>query len=123
MELSKALDGMFDAENKLRTPEGVANPVILSENMVRLSLFTGAVEESLAQLERDFEVENSTRLRYWMTTKALKVTQAEREVDIELGKKKGEIKYLTRIVASAWRQVGVVQSRVNHLIREAGTQI
>lgn len=123
MELDKALDGMFNAQDKLRTPEGVNNPIIMSREMMRLSQYTGAVEEKLAELERDFETDAGRKLKEYMIDEHMKVTQAERMVDIEMGAVKGQIKYLTRLVASAWKQVGVTQSRYNHLVREASTQI
>lgn len=119
MQLDKALAGMFDAQNTLRSKEGVSNPVLLSEQMMRLSTYVSAVEEKLAEYERDYEQQYAVSLRERMLGKGLKVTQAEREVDIELSELKGQIKYLTRLVASAWRTVGVAQSRINHLIKQA----
>lgn len=123
MELDKALDGMFDAETKLRSREGVNNPVFMSEQMMRLSQYTGAVEEKLAEHERDLETDYAARLHKYMIDQSMKVTQAERMVDMDTAFTTGQIKYLTRIVGSAWKQVGVIQSRINHLTREATTQI
>lgn len=123
MELNVALQGLFNAENSLRTPVGITNPVLMSEQMMRISQYTAAVEETLAELERDFEVQYATMLKERILDGNMKVTQAEREVDIVLAEVKGQIKYLTRIVSSAWRQVGIIQSRINHLTREATTQI
>lgn len=123
MELNKALEGLFDAEGKLRSREGVSNPSFMSEQMARLSQYTGAVEEKLAEYEKEYEVKYAVELKERMINEHMKVTQAEREVDIELAELKGQIKYLTRIVASSWKQVGVTQSRFNHLTALAGTQI
>jgi len=94
--------------------------------MMRLSAYTSAVEESLAKLEKEFEIQYAVELKERLIdqTPAMKVTQAEREVDIQMAEIKGQIKFLTRIVGSAWKQVGTIQSRINHLIKyEATTQI
>jgi hypothetical protein len=123
MQIDVALRGLFEAEAKLRTTEGVSNPVYASTHMMRLAQYAGAVEEKLAEIERDFEIETAVQLKERMIDRKMKVTQAEREVDIILASEKGQIKYLTRIVGSAWKQVGVIQSRINHLTKEATTQI
>ena len=123
MELNVALKGMLTSEAKLRTPEGVNQPVYMSAHMMRLSQYTGAVEERLAEYERNFEVEYAHLMKEYLIDKKMKVTQAERMVDIETAELKGQIKYLTRLVSSAWRQTGIIQSRINHLVKEAGTQI
>lgn len=121
MDLDVALKGMFSAQEALRSREGINNPSFMSTEMMRLSQYTGGVEERLAEYEKDYEIEYATRLKVRMLDEQMRVTQAEREVDIELAESKGQIKYLTRLVASAWKQVGVVQSRINHLVREASS--
>jgi hypothetical protein len=93
--------------------------VFMSEQMMRLSQYTGAVEDRLAEYERDLETDYAARLHKYMIDQQMKVTQAERMVDMDTAFVKGQIKYLTRIVGSAWKQVGVIQSRINHLTREA----
>lgn len=123
MELDKALQGMFDAEEKLRSKQGVNNPVFMSEQMMRLSQYTGAVEEKLAEYEKDYEVNLSIKLKQYMLTEGMKPTPSEARAKMDLGEIKGQIAYLTRLVSSAWKQVGVIQSRINHLAREATTQI
>lgn len=123
MDLDTAIKGIFDAEGKLRSTQGVDNPVFISENMMRLSHYTGAAENHLAEYEKDYEIKFATELKIRMFEELKKVTQAEREVDIELAELKGQIKYLTRLIASAWKQVGVAQSRFNHLTTLASTQV
>lgn len=123
MDLDKALKGMFDAEEKLRSKAGVNNPTYMSENMMRLSQYTGAVEEKLAEIEKQQELDYAVKLKEYLIDQKMKVTQAERMVDMDLAESKGQIKYLTRLISSAWKQVGVIQSRINHLTREATTQI
>lgn len=123
MELDKALNGMLDAEAALRSQQGISNPVLMSTQMMRLSTYISAVETHLAELERDFELDYASELKVRLIDAQMKVTQAEREVDIELAETKGQIKYLTRLVKSAWSQVGVIQSRIKHLTTEAGTQV
>lgn len=123
MDLNKALEGLFDAEQCLRSTEGISNPVYMSTHMMRLSQYTGAVEEKLAEYEKDLEIQSGKLLKDYMINKKMKATPAEAMVGMEMAEVKGQVKYLTRVTASAWRQVGVIQSRINHLVREAGTQI
>lgn len=123
MDLETAIKGLTSAQKALRSREGVNNPVFMSEQMMRLSQYAGAVEEHLANYERDLETDYAQRLHAYMIDQKMKVTQAERMVDMDTAFAKGQVKYLTRIVASAWKQVGVIQSRINHLTREATTQM
>lgn len=123
MDLHKAIKGMLDAENNLRTPQGVSNPSVMSENMMRLSQYLGAVEEHLAQYEKDYEITLAQKLHNFMVTQGIKPTPAEARAKMELGEIKGQVVYLSRLVSSGWRQVGVIQSRINHLTREAQTQL
>lgn len=123
MELDVALKGMFDAEKMLRTKQGVQNPIYMSEHMMRLSQYIGAVEEALAEYEKDYEINLSRALKKYMLDEKMKPTPAEARAKMDLGETKGQIVYLSRLVSSAWRQVGVIQSRINHLTREATTQI
>lgn len=123
MELDIAIKGMFDAENALRSTQGVMNPVFMSEQMMRLSQYTGAVEERLAEYEKEYEIELSIKLKKYMLEEEMKPTPAEARAKMDLGEVKGQIAYLSRLVSSAWKQAGVIQSRINHLTREASTQI
>lgn len=123
MELDTAVKGMLDAEAKLRSAQAIGSPIILSEQMMRLSAYASVVEEKLAEYEKEMETSYAAKLKKYLITQGLKVTESERLVDIEIAETKGQVKYLTRIVGSAWKIVGVVQSRVNHLAREATTQI
>lgn len=123
MDLDNSIKGMLDAEEKLSSTQGVNNPVYISTQMQRLSQYTGNAENILAEYERDYEQDFARKLKHYMIEKGMKPTAAERQVDIELGEIKGQIKYLTRMTASAWRRVGVAQSRWNHLVKEATTQI
>lgn len=123
MELDKAIKGMLDAENQLRSKQGVSSPPVMSEAMMRLSQYLGAVEEHLASYEKDYEVNLSITLKKYMLEQNMKPTPAEARAKMDLGETKGEIAYLSRLVSSGWRQVGVIQSRINHLVREAQTQV
>lgn len=123
MELDVALKGMFDAENALRSKMGVNNPTFMSEQMMRLSQYTGAVEEKLADHEKEYEIKLAVQLKKYMLDEKMKPTPAEARAKMDLGETKGQIAYLSRLVSSAWKQVGVIQSRINHLAREAGTQM
>lgn len=121
MNLENALAGMMTAEVELRSRPGVNDPSFMSLQMARLSQYTSAVEEKLAEYERDYEVKYAIELKVRLIDQRMKVTQAEREVDIETAELKGQIKYLTRLVSSAWRVVGTIQSRINHLVKLSET--
>jgi len=123
MDLETSLKGMMSAEEALRSQQGVDNPAYMSKWMARLSTHTSAVEAKLAEYEKDYELTYAKKLSQCMFKENMKVTQAERTVDIETAELKGQIKYLTRLVASAWKQVGVTQSRFNHLVTLASTQV
>jgi hypothetical protein len=120
MELNDALDKMLKVESSLRAPGINSDPAGLSVRMSKLSQYTGAVEEKLAEYEKDLEVKYATQLKVYLLDNKMKVTEAERHVDMDLAELKGQVKYLGRLVASSWKQVGVIQSRINHLVREMG---
>jgi len=122
MKLEVALKGMASAQKNLRSVEGIGNPVFMSEAMMRLSQYTGCVEDHLAELEKEAELAEA---KSYMEMKAFgkSPSAAEKEAKYAVAEFKADIKRLTRLTTSAWRQVGVIQSRVNHLIREAQTQV
>lgn len=121
LTIERALKGLFDAESKLRTHEGVTSPAYMSEQMMRLAQYAGAVEEHLAKLEQDHE-ERLSGLMGESLRKGKSATFADRAARVVLGPEKGNIIYLNRIVSSAWKQVGVVQSRYNHINKEIAGQ-
>lgn len=118
MELETALKIMLDAQAKLRTPQGVNNQEFMSREMMRLAQATGAVEEHLAQHEKEYEIRQATLLGRFLVTEGTSATNAEKRTKIELGELKGNIAYLSRIVSSAWKQTSITQSRWNHLNTE-----
>lgn len=121
--IETAIEGMMDAQEKLRSDQGINSPVYMSKMMMRLAQYTGAVEEYLAQYEKDYEIKQSQLLKRFLVTEGASATQAEKRVKIELGELKGQITYLSRIVSSAWKQVSTIQSRWNHLQKENAGQI
>lgn len=123
MDLQIALKGMLKAEADLRSREGVTSPTVMSLAMMTLSSFTSAVEEHLAQYEKDYETQEAQILHRCIIQDGKSATAAEKFVKMELGEMEGQIKYLTRLTGAAWRQVGTIQSRYNHLVKEATTQI
>jgi hypothetical protein len=82
-----------------------------------LAQATASVESFLAGFEKDYEIRYARLLGEYLT-RGESATATEQRVRIELAKEKGEIKYLTRIVSSAWRLVSTAQSRHNHLTTE-----
>lgn len=123
MNLEQSLAGMFDAQGKLQTAQAVTSPLLMSKEMYRLSQYTGAVENILAEYERDYEIEYAQKLNQFIMQDGMKPSPASTQVDMLLGEQKGQIKYLTRIVGSSWKRVGVCQSRISHLIKESTVNI
>lgn len=119
MELDESLKKLLELQIFTQTPGFIEQPVAMSKAMARLSIYTGAVESKLAEYEKDYELKTAQELKVRLIDEHMKVTQAEREVDIETAELKGQIKYLTRLVSSAWRQIGVLQSRINHLVKQS----
>lgn len=107
----------MDARSQLRSTEGITDPSFISVQMQRLTQFTGAVEEHLAELEERIEVEEHNSFNGWMT-EGKSVNQAEAMAKQEVSAIKGQIAKLKRYVNSSWSIIGVAQSRVNHINTE-----
>lgn len=123
MELDEALKVYFDATKNLRTQQGINSPVFMSKEMMRLSQATGGIEERLAELEKDYEVQVAQKLKLYLIDEGTSATNAEKRVKIDLGEVKGQLAYLSRLVSSAWKQVSTIQSRYNHLVKENSHQV
>lgn len=123
MELQEAVKGMMDARAQLRSRKGVVSPSFISEQMQRLTQYTGAVEEHLAVLEEQLEVEEMNKFIHYSKEEGRSINQAEILSKQEVGSQKGEIAKLKRYVNSSWQIVGVAQSRFNHLQKETIGQI
>lgn len=121
MDLEKATKGMLDARAKLRSSEGVNNPVFMSKQMSRLANYTGALEEHLGDLEKQYE---DVRSATYMTElgKGVSATAAENVSRAQTAELNGDIKKLTRLTGSSWKIVGTVQSRYNHIEKEIAGQ-
>lgn len=113
MDLPTSITGMLDAESALRTRMGTHDPMTMSEAMMRLSQYTGSVEEHLAELERVYEFNWS--VTYTKHARTMSATAADNMTKLDMAEERGQLAYLKRMVGSAWRQIGVVQSRYNHL--------
>jgi hypothetical protein len=118
MELTVAVKGMMEARNQLRSKQGVTSPSFISEQMQRLTQYTGAVEEHLAELEEQLEVDEMEKFLHYTRTEGKSVNQSEILAKQEVGSLKGEIAKLKRYVNSSWSIIGVAQSRFNHLNME-----
>lgn len=121
MDIETAIKGMMDAKAKLQTPGGVSSLPIMSENMQRLAAYTSAVEDGLADYERDLEIKE--RDAYYEALKTNKPSPAEREAKYIVAKEKGEVKRLIRLVNSSWKLIDTVRSRYNHLNSETRGQV
>lgn len=121
MELQEAVEGMMAARKALRSEKGVSDPLFISEAMQRLAQYTGAVEEHLAELEEQLEIDEQAA--FMENHKNMSVNAAERLSKQEVGSQKGEIAKFKRYVNSSWQIVGVAQSRWNHLSKSNVGQI
>lgn len=122
MTLDESIKGLLKTRELLQSIRGVTDPVFISENMQRLSQYTGAVEVHLADLEEQLENEEMSKfLDYLKQGKS--VNMSETLAKQEVGSLKGKIAKLSRLVKSSWSIISTSQSRINHLIKESGTQI
>ncbi len=120
MELEVAITGMLDARNQLRNKRGVSDGTFISEQMMRLTQYTGAVEEHLAVFEEELEVAEMKEFDSQLT-QGKSVNMSETLAKQKVGSLKGKIAYLKRLVNSSWSIIGVAQSRFNHLNAEYKT--
>ena len=118
MDVKTAVKEVLRVYAEMHLPENLANPSFLSERMEILSHYLGLLDVHLAGFERDLETETALKLKHYLVDDSMKVTQAEKMVKIETAELKAKVTYLSRIVASGWKQVGVLQSRINHLTAE-----
>jgi septation ring formation regulator EzrA len=122
MDLQKAVNGMLDARSQLRSSKGVADAGFISEQMQRLTQYTGAVEEHLAEYEEQLEIQEMDIFNGWLKD-GKSINQAELLAKQEVGQIKGQIAKLKRYVNSSWQIVGVAQSRFNHLQKQGTGQV
>jgi len=120
--IEEALKGIESAQGAIRNAQALSSPTILSEQMMRLSQYAAILDSHLAQFEKDYEMQLSSRILEKMR-EGMKVTPAESMAKVELAETKAQILFLTRYSGSCWRQVGVAQSRINHLLQESKTNI
>lgn len=123
MDLEDAIDGMMKTRAALRTRQGVSDPNFISEQMQRLAQYTGAVEEHLAPLEEQLEIDEMEKFKHYTKNEGKSVNQAEILTKQEVGEVKGQIAKLKRYISSSWQIVGVAQSRFNHLTKTTTGQI
>jgi hypothetical protein len=122
MLLSTALKGMSTHREALLTIGSVSNPSFISEHCHRLTQYIAAVEEALADLESDLEVNGSRSFEQHIKD-GKSVNAAKESIRREFTKERAEVTKITRLVSSGWKLVNESQSRVKHLIAEANNQI
>lgn len=115
MNIAQAISGIKDAQHKLQSTQGTTDPVTLSEQMMRLASYTSALEEHLAELEKEYEEVQAGILKKYLVEQEIAITKADKLVKIELGSLKGQLAYVARLVSSSWKQCGIIQSRIKHL--------
>lgn len=122
MNLSQALKGMANHREALLYKGSVSNPTFISEHAHRLSQYIGVAEAELANLEHDLEI-NESKSFHQHIAKGKSVNAAKESIRREFTEDRATIIKTTRLVSSGWKLVSECQSRVKHLIAEAGNQI
>lgn len=122
MTLETALKGMSDAKSELARRQAVQSLPIMSENMQRLATYTATVEEFLADLEAKQEYDEGHVYRS-LRQQDKSSNAAEQEARYATAELKAEIKRLTRLVNASWKLISTIQSRWNHLDKEAKGQV
>lgn len=123
MDLQTAIEGMMKTRGALRSKQGVVDAGFISEQMQRLTQYTGAIEEHLAELEEKLEADEMHKFIHYTKGEGRSINQAEILAKQEVGQLKGEVAKLKRYVNSSWQIVGVAQSRFNHLNKQVIGQI
>lgn len=122
MELDEAIKGMLTTREFLRSKPGIDDALFISEQMQRLTQYTGAVEEHLAQFEEALETDETALFNGYLK-QGKSVNAAETLTKQEVGPSKGNIAKLKRYVDSSWKIIGVSQSRWNHLNKQTVGQV
>lgn len=122
MKLEAALNGLRDAQDKLANATAITSPTEISTQMMRLSQYAAAVDSHLADYEKEYETKLSAKILGYIKDD-MRVSPAETLAKMELADIRSQIKFLERLTSSAWKQVGVAQSRWNHLTQESRTNI
>ena len=89
---------------------------------MRLSQYAGMLDDILADTLDEYEIAFRAKQKEYLDT-GLKDTPAETRAKIDMAETKGLLNRLEKLSSSAWKQVGTIQSRINHLNKEAGTNI
>ena len=114
MNLDDAVRGLLKVREELRSKRGITDPLFLSQNMQRLTQYTGAVEEHLADMEEQLEAEMMGCFESYMK-QGKTPSAAETLVKYETKGLKGNIARLKRLVNSSWSIISTAQSRINHI--------
>jgi|SRR5690242_10449854 len=115
MDLTEALQGVLDTEEKLRQPGVESAPETLSTLMYTLGQYASALEKELGNLEEEYEREWASEYKEALTSLKLSATAAKQHADVENADVKGQIKRLTRFVNSAWKVHQQCMARWKHI--------
>lgn len=121
MELQSALDAMQIHKDAL-LDEGASNPSVISENTHRLAQYIGVVEDRLAELEFDLEINESEKFQEYFAG-GMSVNASKEASKRYFTKERALIAKTQRQTTAGWKIVSESQSRVKHLIAEANNQI
>ena len=122
ISLEVALKGLSGTRERLHNAAALGNPTILSEQMMRMAQYAAILDEHLAGLEKEYDITQSAKILQFIK-EGYKASPAETQAKIALAEIRGQIDYLTRLSSSAWRQTSIIQSRINHLTKEAQTNL
>lgn len=122
MDIAESIAGVLAERSALQQSEAVFSPTYISEHMQRLSQYTSALEENLAENEKLLELREATLFKEYRE-KGMSTNAAQTELKYEVAVDKAEIIRLVRLCSTSWRLIATSQSRIKHLLAEAANQI
>lgn len=117
MKLNDAIDRIREIEAELSTHRVMINPHKLSELMFKLGQYTSVVEKELGDIEERYEIVYSEHYSDALNTEK-SITAAKQRADLLTAEIKGQIKKLSRYVASSWKVHQSAMARWKHLNEE-----
>lgn len=122
MNIATAISGVLTERIALQQPEGVSSPTYISDHMQRLSQYTAALEEVLAEEEKKLEIKEGELFKQYQKD-GLSVSAAQIQIRYSTAPDRAEVSRLSRLCSSSWRFISASQSRIKHLVEEARNQI
>lgn len=119
MEVHEIIAKIAETEKALFIASRNHNPAEISDQMMLLSGYTSALDKALGDAEQEFEIKWANTYKELRSgDKPMSATAASNEADMLSAEDKGNIKRLSRYVASSWKNHTSAMARINHLNAE-----